>query len=99
MQKVAVVTGANGQDGSYLVEFLLGKGYRVYGVVRRSSVNTLERLDNVIGHPNFVLVEGDITDAGSVSGIIGQAQPDEVYNLAAQSHVGTSFEQACRRPS
>ena len=93
MQKTAVLSGANGQDGSYLAELLLGKGYKVYGIVRRSSVNTLERLAGVLDNPDFVLVEGDITDAASVSGIITQAQPDEVYNLAAQSHVGSSFEQ------
>lgn len=89
----ALVTGTTGQDGSYLAEFLLAKGYRVIGLVRRSSVNTLERLGNCLGEPGFELVEGDVTDAGNMSGLIKRHHPDEVYNLAAMSHVGTSFEQ------
>lgn len=93
-QKTAVVWGSNGQDGSYLCELLLGKGYKVIGVIRRSSVNTTERLRGyTMSHPAFKLTEGDVTDLASVSGIISEHLPDECYNLAAQSHVGTSFKQ------
>jgi len=87
--KIAVVTGVTGQDGSYLSELLLSKGYRVIGIIRRSSVNTTERIQHILTNPMFELVEGDITDSASVSGIISKYMPDEVYNLAAQSHVGT----------
>ena len=87
--KTAVITGITGQDGSYLSEFLLAKNYRVIGVMRRASVDTTERLK---GNP-VELVEGDVTDYASMSGIIAKYQPDELYNLAAQSHVATSFEQ------
>ena len=91
--KTAVVFGVTGQDGSYLTDLLLSEGYRVIGVARRSSVDTTERLDQNIKNKNFVLVEGDITDGFCVSDIISKYEPDEVYNLAAQSHVGTSFKQ------
>jgi GDPmannose 4,6-dehydratase len=91
--KTAVVFGVTGQDGSYLTDLLLSKEYRVIGVARRSSVDTTERLDQNIKNKDFILVEGDITDGFCVSDIINKYEPDEVYNLAAQSHVGTSFKQ------
>ena len=91
--KTAVVFGVTGQDGSYLTDLLLSKDYRVVGVARRSSVDTTERLDQNIKNSNFTLIEGDITDGFCVSDIINKYEPDEVYNLAAQSHVGTSFKQ------
>jgi len=94
MTKKALIFGVNGQDGSYLSELLLSKKYDVLGIVRRASVNnTQERLYNVIKDRNFRVDEGDITDYTSVSDIIESYQPDEVYNLAAQSHVATSFKQ------
>ena len=91
--KKAVIFGVTGQDGSYLADLLLEEGYSVVGVARRSSVDTTERLDQNIKNVNFTLVEGDITDGFCVSDIINKYEPDEVYNLAAQSHVGTSFKQ------
>lgn len=91
--KTAVVFGVTGQDGSYLTDLLLSKDYRVVGVARRSSVDTTERLDQNIKNANFTLIEGDITDGFCVSDIINKYEPEEVYNLAAQSHVGTSFKQ------
>ena len=91
--KTALVFGVTGQDGSYLTDLLLSKDYKVIGVARRSSVDTTERLNQSIKHTNFTLVEGDITDGFCVSDIINKFEPDEVYNLAAQSHVGTSFKQ------
>lgn len=89
--KKALIFGITGQDGSYLAEWLLGRGYEVTGVTRRVSVNTTERISHIL--PKVHIVEGDITDAFNVMKIIEDAQPDEVYNLAAQSHVGTSFSQ------
>ena len=91
--KTAVVFGVTGQDGSYLTDLLLSEDYKVIGVARRSSVDTTERLDQNMKNINFTLVEGDITDGFCVSDIINKYKPDEVYNLAAQSHVGTSFKQ------
>lgn len=91
--KTAFVTGVTGQDGSYLSEFLLDKGYKVYGLIRRSSVDTKERIADFMPHPMFELVEGDITDASCMHRLISGIQPDEVYNLAAMSHVGVSFDQ------
>lgn len=91
--KTAIIFGVTGQDGSYLTDLLLSKDYQVVGVARRSSVDTTERLGQNIKNVNFTLVEGDITDAFCVSDIINKFEPDEVYNLAAQSHVGTSFKQ------
>ena len=91
--KTAVVFGVTGQDGSYLTDLLLSKDYRVIGVARRSSVDTTERLDENIKNVNFTVIEGDITDGFCVSDIINKYEPEEVYNLAAQSHVGTSFKQ------
>jgi GDP-D-mannose dehydratase len=89
----AVIFGVTGQDGSYLTELLLSKDYDVIGVVRRSSVNTLERLSDNLSNQKFTIVEGDLLDAGSINHILNKYQPDECYNLAAQSHVATSFEQ------
>lgn len=92
--KVAIVTGVTGQDGSYLTELLLNKDYKVIGIRRRSSSEkSLERIHHLVSHSNFVLVEADITDSGCVLNLINQYMPDEVYNLAAQSHVATSFSQ------
>ena len=91
--KTAIIFGVTGQDGSYLTDLLLSKDYRVVGVARRSSVDTTERLSQNIKNADFIVVEGDITDAFCVSDIINKFEPDEVYNLAAQSHVGTSFKQ------
>jgi GDPmannose 4,6-dehydratase len=89
----AVIFGVTGQDGSYLSELLLDKGYSVVGVYRRSSVDTTCRISHLSDDVNFTLVCGDVADSGSVSSIITKYQPDECYNLAAQSHVGVSFEQ------
>jgi GDPmannose 4,6-dehydratase len=91
--KKAIVFGVTGQDGSYLTDLLILKGYQVIGVARRSSVDTTERIGDQLKHRNFLLVEGDITDGFCVAEIINKHEPDEVYNLAAQSHVGTSFKQ------
>ena len=91
--RTALIFGVTGQDGSYLSELLLDKGYKVVGVHRRSSVDTTERLKGFLENPNFELVCGDIVDSGSVYSIVDSTQPDECYNLAAQSHVGVSFEQ------
>jgi len=91
--KLALITGITGQDGSYLAEFLLQKDYKVIGLKRRTSTNSLERLGQCINHPNFLLIEGEISDSGCVYDIVNKYQPDEIYNLAAQSHVATSFEQ------
>lgn len=92
-QKRALVTGISGQDGSYLAELLLDKGYYVTGMVRRSSVSNLERINHILSNGNLSLVEGEVSDAFSVYSIIENGNFDEVYNLAAQSHVGTSFKQ------
>ena len=91
--RTALIFGVTGQDGSYLSEFLLGKDYKVVGVYRRSSVDTTERLHGVLDNPNFELMCGDVADSGSVYSIIDELRPDECYNLAAQSHVGVSFQQ------
>ena len=94
MNKVAVITGATGQDGSYLSELLLDKGYTVVALRRRSSSEKgLERIQHLLNNDNFKLVEADITDSGCVNNLIREHMPHEVYNLAAQSHVGTSFKQ------
>ena len=87
----AIIFGITGQDGSYLAELLLEKGYEVVGVTRRVSVDTLSRISHIL--PKIKITEGDITDAFSVGNIVHTELPDEVYNLAAQSHVGTSFNQ------
>jgi len=96
-QKVALVTGITGQDGSYLAEFLLEKGYVVHGIKRRASSFNTERVDHLyqdphIDHRNFILHYGDLTDSSNLTRIIQQTQPDEIYNLGAQSHVAVSFE-------
>lgn len=87
----AIIFGITGQDGSYLAELLLNKGYEVTGITRRVSVPTLMRINHIL--PKIKIIEGDITDAFSVSNVVKEEQPDEIYNLAAQSHVGTSFKQ------
>jgi len=93
MSKTAFITGTTGQDRSYLSELLLEKDYLVYGLIRRSSVDTTERITNFMNHPKFELVEGDVTDAACMHRLISGIKPDEVYNLAAMSHVGVSFGQ------
>src|ERR1041384_4021825 len=90
--RTALITGITGQDGSYLAEFLLSKGYKVSGLVRRSSSLNLERLSNVID--DVELISGDLLDQNSLVSAIQQCEPDEVYNLAAQSFVATSWKQA-----
>jgi len=90
--KTALITGITGQDGSYLAEFLLGKGYNVHGVMRRSSSFNTHRIDHIYSHPRLKLHFGDMTDAFSLDNLIIDLQPDELYHLAAQSHVHVSFE-------
>jgi GDPmannose 4,6-dehydratase len=95
--KKALITGITGQDGAYLAEFLLRKGYEVHGIKRRSSLFNTGRIDHLYQDPHdpdvhFRLHYGDMTDAGSLIHVIQKVQPDEIYNLAAQSHVGVSFE-------
>ena len=92
MSKKALITGVTGQDGSYLAELLLEKGYEVHGMVRRSSVEKRERIDHLEGNPNFTFHYGDLSDSLSLVRLIGSIKPDEIYNLAAQSHVGVSFD-------
>ncbi|MEK8085787.1 GDP-mannose 4,6-dehydratase [Aquabacterium sp. A3] len=97
-KKVALITGVTGQDGSYLAEFLLNKGYEVHGIKRRSSLFNTDRIDHLYQDPhvnnrNFILHYGDLTDSTSLVRIVQKVQPDEIYNLAAQSHVGVSFEE------
>lgn len=92
MSKTALITGVTGQDGSYLAEFLLEKGYEVHGMVRRSSTEKRERIDHLNDNPKFHLHYGDLADSMSLVKIIGSVKPDEIYNLAAQSHVGVSFD-------
>ena len=95
--KVALITGVTGQDGAYLSEFLLGKGYEVHGVKRRASLFNTDRIDHLyqdphVAHQRFTLHYGDLTDSTNLIRIIQQVQPDEIYNLAAMSHVAVSFE-------
>ena len=97
MKKKALITGVTGQDGSYLAEFLLEKGYEVHGIKRRASSLNTQRLDHIYEDPhtdnqNFVLHYGDLTDSSNLTRILSEIQPDEVYNLGAQSHVAVSFE-------
>lgn len=92
MKKIALITGITGQDGSYLSEFLLEKEYEVHGLVRRTSIDYKERIVHLENNPCFYLHYGDLSDSISLLKIIGQVQPDEIYNLAAQSHVQVSFE-------
>jgi GDPmannose 4,6-dehydratase len=96
--KKALITGVTGQDGAYLAEFLLDKGYEVHGIKRRASLFNTDRIDHLYQDPHetgrkFVLHYGDLTDSSSLTRIIQQVQPDEIYNLAAQSHVQVSFEE------
>ena len=98
MNKKALITGITGQDGAYLAEFLLGKGYEIHGIKRRSSLFNTDRIDHLYEDPHvedrrFILHHGDLTDSSSLIRIIQQVQPDEIYNLAAQSHVAVSFEE------
>ena len=98
MNKIALITGVTGQDGAYLAEFLLGKGYEVHGIKRRTSLFNTDRIDHLYQDPHeqgrrFILHHGDLTDSSSLIRIIQQVQPDEIYNLAAQSHVAVSFEE------
>ena len=90
--KRALITGVTGQDGSYLAELLLEKGYEVYGMIRRSSVDYRERIAHLEGTPHFHLKFGDLGDSISLVKLIGEVKPDEIYNLAAQSHVQVSFD-------
>ena len=90
--KTALITGVTGQDGSYLTRLLLEKGYRVVGVKRRTSLITTERVDPYFGNPNFHLVYGNLHDSTCLYRLISEYQPDEVYNLGAQSHVRVSFD-------
>ena len=90
--KKALITGITGQDGSYLAEFLLEKGYEVHGLIRRSSISNTGRIDHLIREDKIVLHGGDMTDSTSLVRIIGEVRPDEIYNLAAQSHVKVSFD-------
>ena len=98
MKKKALITGITGQDGSYLAEFLLAKGYEVHGIKRRTSLFNTDRIDHLYQGPheaerNFILHHGDLTDSSSLIHIIEKVKPDEIYNLAAQSHVAVSFEE------
>ncbi|MCI0661084.1 MAG: GDP-mannose 4,6-dehydratase [Acidobacteria bacterium] len=97
MSKKALITGITGQDGSYLTELLLNKGYQVYGIIRRASTFNTERIDHIYQDPhikgrNLYLVYGDLNDASSLNKILRDVQPDEIYNLGAQSHVRVSFD-------
>ncbi len=98
MRKRALITGVTGQDGAYLAEFLLAKGYEVHGIKRRTSLFNTDRIDHLYQDPHvedrhFILHYGDMTDTSSLIRVIQQVQPDEIYNLAAQSHVAVSFEE------
>lgn len=94
--KTALITGVTGQDGSYLAEFLLGRGYNVFGLYRRASVITSERIDHIALDPKYAKVYsggyGDLTDSSNLNRVLDRVKPDEIYNLGAQSHVGISFE-------
>ena len=90
--KKALITGITGQDGSYLAEFLLEKGYEVHGIVRRISSSNTQRIDHLIEDNLITIHTGDLSDSSSLFRIIGLVQPDEIYNLAAQSHVQVSFD-------
>jgi GDPmannose 4,6-dehydratase len=98
MTKKALITGITGQDGSYLAEFLINKGYEVHGIKRRTSLFNTARIDHLFSDPHETehklhLHHGDMTDSSSIIGIVSKVQPDEIYNLAAQSHVAVSFEE------
>jgi GDPmannose 4,6-dehydratase len=90
--KTALITGVTGQDGSYLAELLLKKGYNVIGIKRRTSTISTSRIDHIFNHPDFELRYGNMIDSGAIYRLLKEHEPDEVYNLAAQSHVRVSFE-------
>ena len=95
MEKIALITGVNGQDGSYLSELLISKNYTVVGLIRRTVADFNSKtinLKNVIENPRFILEEGDVSDLSSIHNLVLKYKPNEIYNLAAQSHVGTSFK-------
>ena len=92
MKKVALITGITGQDGSYLAELLLEKGYEVHGIVRRASISNTERIDHLLNKNLITIHDGDLSDSSGLIRLVSEIQPDEIYNLAAQSHVGTSFD-------
>src|SRR5215470_1560725 len=97
--KKALITGVTGQDGAYLAEFLIAKGYEVHGIKRRASLFNTDRIDHLYQDPQeserrFILHYGDLTDATNLIGVVQNVQPDEIYNLGAQSHVAASFETA-----
>ena len=92
--KKALITGITGQDGSYLAELLISKNYEVHGIVRRSSVSNTERIDHLIAENAVILHDGDLSDSSSIIRIVNEVRPDEIYNLAAQSHVQVSFDAA-----
>ena len=92
MSKVALITGITGQDGSYLAEFLLEKGYEVHGIVRRASISNTARIDHLIEKNAITLHDGDLSDSSGLIRLVGEIKPDEIYNLAAQSHVQVSFD-------
>ena len=94
MSKKALITGITGQDGSYLAEFLLEKGYEVHGIVRRASVSTTSRIDHLLAENKLIIHEGDLSDSSCIIKIVKNVEPDEIYNLAAQSHVQVSFDAA-----
>jgi len=91
-QKVAFITGVTGQDGSYLAEYLLELGYKVVGMKRRTSIISTSRIDEIYSNPNFILEYGNMSDSSSLWNLLNKHKPDEIYNLAAQSHVKASFE-------
>ena len=97
--KTALITGITGQDGSFLAELLLEKGYDVHGTIRRSSTDYRERIAHLEGKPHFHLHYADLGDSMSILQVVGKVRPDEIYNLAAQSHVQVSFDARSSRPT
>ena len=92
--KKALITGITGQDGSFLAELLVGKGYEVHGIVRRSAEHNTGRIDHLLRAGSITLHDGDLSDSSSIIRVVRAVEPDELYNLAAQSHVGVSFDAA-----
>jgi len=90
--KTAFITGCQGQDGSYLTELLLNKGYKVHGMIRRASTFNTGRIDHIFDHPNLKIHYGDLSDGSVLARLLSKIQPDEIYNLGAQSHVRVSFD-------
>ena len=90
--KIALITGITGQDGSFLAELLVEKGYEVHGIIRRASISNTSRIDHLLEKKVITLHDGDLTDTSSLIRIINLVKPDEIYNLAAQSHVQVSFD-------